>query len=196
MADSRFGAMRGRNVGLDRIYNPTTKTGSPGPLGAPPLPAGVFAPPPPKPTLQVFPWYLYEYPSAQDWYAVALNFAVPATGTTNVPGFTFTVNPQNVAVIKQLTMTVQNSLATIDLRVRLLINGAPVSGWNGIAFPPVAATGVIVPFNGMNIRLKETEILTAQFIEASATAWVCSLSASGWQVSVPEVLRVQGDVSY
>ena len=158
--------------------------------GAPPS-AGI-----PGATLQLFPWWLYEYPNAQDFYIDSLNFAPTASATSAVPNFSYTVPQQMVAVIKQMTLTVQNSLATINLRATLLLNGGPVPGWSAIAFPPVAATGVIVPFNSMVIRMDQGQTLTATFTEAIGTAYTCSIQLSGWQVPKTDVQRLQNGVNY
>ncbi len=192
---------RGRNAYLDRIWGesavPTAPVGAsptPNAEGTQPGVSGLITTQPPP--LQVFPWWLYEGPGAQDWYAKALNFTAVGNATTVVPGFSYIVNTNNVAVIKTLTMTVQQSTAAINLTMTLLLNGAPISGWNGIAFPPILATGISRGFSGMIVRLPENGVLTAQFTEVGGTNWTCSFDASGWQVSKPEVARLQGSVNY
>ena len=198
----RTRVLRGRNIYLDRIWNPSRLVGVGG-QGAP-APSngngsaadalGVITPPPAP--VQIYPWWLYESPGATDFYIKSLNFAVPANSVTVVPNFSFQVTTNNVAVLKHIAMTVQASLATINLSLTLLLNNAPIQGWTGIAFPPIVATGVIIPYNNMVVRLPENSTLTAIFTETSGLAWTCSLEAMGWQVSKPEVARLQGSVNY
>jgi hypothetical protein len=197
--------LTGRNKYLDRIYNPAVNDAPVGggiaPIGgvddqssASASPAGLITPAPAP--LNIFPWWLYETPGAQDWDLVENNFTVAVNAVTVVPNFTFQVNTNNVGVIKQMFMTVQNPVATISLSVTLLLNGSPISGWTKF-FPPASATTLIVPFNDMIVRLPENGKLTAQFRDVGgATPWQCSLNCSGWQVSKPEVLRLQGAVNY
>jgi hypothetical protein len=158
--------------------------------------SGAGAVAPVSQSFQVFPWWLYKSPGAMDWNTAGLNFVAVLNATTVATNFSFKVGPQNQAVIQQLTMVVQNSLANIDLRVTLRINGQPVQGWTGIPFPPVAATGVLIPYNGMQVKLRQNDLLTAVFIEASGTNYTCSLYASGWQVSSQEIVRLQGGIDY
>ena len=160
-----------------------------------PLSAGPPAPLP-IPPVQVFPWWLYEYESATDFYISSLNFAVPASVITVVPSFTFTVPQQQRGVLKSISMTVQSSTAAMNLSLTLLKNNAPIQGWTGIPFPPILATGENINFNDMNVKFQQGEILTAQFTEASAAAWTCSLTASGWTVAKAEIDRLQQGVRY
>jgi hypothetical protein len=196
--------LTGRNKYLDRIYNPAVNDAPVGtliPAGGVVDPADSSASPAgtittPVPPLQIFPWWLYETPGAQDWDVVSNNFSVAPNAVTVVPNFSFKVNTNNVGVIKQLFMTVQNPVATISLSMTLLLNGSPISGWTKF-FPPASATTEIIPFNNMVVRLPENGLLTAQFTDVGAVApWSCSLNCSGWQVSKPEVLRLQGNVNY
>lgn len=191
--------LTGRNTFLDRLWTETVPTGAPGAQQVPSAPAGAgdlatITPTPPP--LQIFPWWLYETPGAQDWFISSLNFTVAASVTTIVPAFSFTVNSNNLGVLKQVTMTVQNPTATISLAMNLLLNGSVIPGWSNVTFPPVSATALIIPFNAMVVRLPELGILTASFTESSGSAWTCSLQASGWQASKPEIARLQGNVNY
>jgi hypothetical protein len=189
-------------------YRPELNNGGPLPaialppyarLGGGMIPAPASGPGAVAPISQsfnIFPWWLYEYPNALDWNAAGLNFVAVANARTVATNFSFQVSPQNQGVIKQVTLVVQNSLANIDLRVTLLINGQPLQGWTGIPFPPVAATGVVVPYNGMVVRMKQNETLTAIFAEASGTNYTCSIYASGWQVSSQDIARLSGGIAY
>ena len=172
---------------------------------APVSPTGQVLPPAPpaRPKVEVFPWWDLKWENAQAWSTRALNFVVNPTAvantTTPVPGtFNFQVRPQNSGVIKSLRMTVQNPVATIQLALTLFIGQSPVEGWTGIPFDPVAATAYILVFNDINVLMRQNDILTASFTDTSnpASAWTCSLTASGWQVQNTEIERVQQGFRY
>jgi hypothetical protein len=149
-----------------------------------------------QPMLSIFPWWLYEYPTAQDWNIASLNFTVAAGVVTPVPNFTLTTSPQNLGVIKYVQMSVQNSTPTMDVRLTLLINGAPVIGYTGVAFPPGTAGLIVSEFSGMIVRMPQGSTLTASFAETSGAPFICSLQALGWQVPLVDVDRLTGGLSY
>jgi hypothetical protein len=155
--------------------------------------------PPAKPQGQVniFPWWLYEMPGAVDWEFNALLFVAALNSTTDVPGGPWiTVQPGYVGLLQQIELTVQNSLATIDLRLRLFINGAPIQGWGAITAPTIAATGIDKVINGMVVRMGENDKLTGKVIEASGTSYTVSVTARGWTVPENVVKQFQSGVPY
>jgi hypothetical protein len=145
--------------------------------------------------IQIFPWYIYEYPSAQDFTAQAVNFAAAANTTTTATGFTFTCPSQNVAVLRQVTVTVQNILAASDVRWSLTKNGAPVPGWTQVSIAPCAATAIIIPYNDMVVRLAQGDVLGASITETGGNAYTCTISGAGWFVPVSEVARLQNGLA-
>lgn len=163
---------------------------------------GMFTPPPAPPQVEVFPWWDRQWAAAQAWRAKVLNATVVAGQTagqsTFLTGFTYTVPANMRAVLKAMKMTVQNPVATINLALTLFKGGAPIQGWDGIAFDPVAATALILPFNDMNITLEQGDVITAAFAEASAPAsgWTVSLQAYGWQITQADIDRVQPSLKY
>lgn len=185
----------------------STPTLTPG-FNAPPsvpvsiLPPGVSPIPPQPPQVYVFPWWFVQWESAQALNVSALNFTVTAgqlaTPANFITGFSYQVPVGNRSVVKAMKMTVENPVATTNLAVTLFKNGAPIQGWNGIAFDPVAATALILPFNDMNILLQQNDVFTAAFAEASnpASNWTCSLQAYGWTITQSEIDRVQGTFRY
>lgn len=168
-----------------------------GPVPAVRLPSGEMSvPTAPAGQPIIYPWWQFEMPGSNDWLAQALNFTAVGGATTTVPGFSFTVGQSQVGVIKQITMTVQNSLATINLGMTLLINNAPVQGWTNRLFPAVAATGVVVPFNDVVIRMQQFDVLTAVFTDVGGAGYTCTLQASGWQTPETVVKQFMGGVPY
>ena len=91
--------------------------------------------PPAMAPVQIFPWWLYQYESAQAFYIKSLNFMVAASTITPVPTFTFTVPQQMRGVLQSIEMTVQSSTAAMNLQLTLLVQNAPLQGWSGVAFP-------------------------------------------------------------
>jgi len=158
--------------------------------------AAVGYTPPAIAPVQIFPWWLYQYESAQAFYIKSLNFTVAASGITVVPAFTFTVPAQMRGVLQSIEMTVQSSTAAMNLQLTLLLQNAPLQGWSGVAFPPILATGLVRGINNMNVRMQQNQTLTAQFAEASGSPFVCSLEASGWVVAQSDIDRLQQSVRY
>ena len=173
-----------------------TRQGPAFPPNVPNAPAGQLPPAPVQSPVQIFPWWLYEYESAVDFYIKSLNVAIAAGTTTPVPNFSFTVPGQQRAVLKHISMTLQAALTTMNLSLTLLLGGAPIQGWSGLAFPPMLATAVLIPFNDMNVRMAQNQTLTAQFVEASGLTWVVSLEASGWSVQEQDIARLQQGIKY
>lgn len=175
------------------VYPPP---GGRGPMPSTISPTGEHVlPQPPSGQPIVFPYWLYEMPQSEDWSINSTNFAVAANSTTTVAS-TYTVGEAKVGVIKSLILTVQNPLATLNLRVRLLVNSAPVQGWSDIYFPAVSATGIILPVNDLVIRLAAKDQVSAQYIEAGGTAYTCSFDAKGWVTPVDTVNAFMRGVQY
>lgn len=167
-----------------------TRVFAPGVGGAP------QAAPPPKGSPIIFPWWQLEMPGSSDWELNALNFTAAANATTLVPLFSFRVSAGNVGILAFLQFTVQNPLAGMDLRARILVNGAPVQGWSQLALPPLAASAFVQTFNSLVIRMTENQTLTAQVIEARGTNYTCSLQARGWTTPTNIVSSFMSGVPY
>lgn len=175
---------------------------SPVPIG----PGGAAVPyVPPEPNgVEVLPWWYQQWESAPAWAVQDLNFTVPlgaqasTTGLLPLASFSYQCPQQNRAIVKSIRMSVQNPVSTISLLLTLFLNGYPVQGWTNIPFDPVSATAYILVFNDVNVRLDQNQTLTAGFTESSnpASAWTCSLTASGWQVPISEIKRIQKGFVY
>lgn len=146
-------------------------------------------------SIQIPPWYLVEYPSAQDWNIQSLNFTATGSTTTTVPSFSYTVPAQNVSVIKFVKWDIQTVLNTTNLTLTLRRNGAPIPGWAGIACDPIAATGIILPFNDLVVRLAQGDVVTASVTEGAGTTYTCSLHMQGWHVPWTEVQRLSNGIN-
>ena len=149
-------------------------------------------------TLNVSPWWLYEYESAQDWYSANIQFVL-AAGAQNfaVPNFGFTVPQGNRMVLKQFIIGVQNPTTAINVSVALMRGNAPISGFSQVFFLPMAAATQDLPFNDLNLRFNGTDQFSAQFSNGNAgTAWTLNIQASGWYVLQTEIDRLQGGVRY
>lgn len=167
----------------------------------PNLPPGVM-PPVQQFSVQVNPWWDKKWDAAQAWNILAQNFTVAAgqaaTPANYVTNFLYQVPTVNRSVIKAALLTIQNPVATTDVRMTIFVNDAPVQGWNGIAFPPLSATAEVIPFNDINITLQQNDVVHVAFSEQSnpAASWTCSLQLLGWQITQNEIERVQGLLKY
>jgi hypothetical protein len=146
--------------------------------------------------VSIFPWWLYEYPSAQDWNISSLNFTATGGATTTVPGFTYTIGAQNIGVIKFVEMSVQSATPTMLLYMNLLVNGGPVNGYTRFPIMPGGAGLIIKDLNDMVVRMPQGSTLTATFDEDSGASFTCSLQATGWEVPLTDVQRLSGGLNY
>lgn len=160
-------------------------------------PHGPELAPPPKGTPIIFPWWLYEAPGSTDWELNSINFTAAANATTEVPNFSFNTGQGNKGVLTLLTITVLNPVATLDLRVTLLLNQAPIPGWSLIYIPPLAATAFVKDYNGMILRADENQTYTATVTNGElANAYTMTLQARGWTTPSKVIDQFSSGVNY
>lgn len=159
-------------------------------------PSGVSGVPPMAP-VEILPWWLVEFQSAQDWNCGALAAAIAASKITVLPAsFSYTVPANYAAVIKSLAVTVTAPTTSMNLTLTLLKGNGPIQGWTNRIIPPGSGASLSITYNQMSIRMQQNETLTAQFTEGGGATWTVTVEASGWQVPVRDILRVQQGVLY
>lgn len=159
-------------------------------------PSGPQAAPPPKGQPIIFPWWLWEMPGSSDWELNSQSFSAVASTTTAVPNFTFNSGVGNVGVCAWIQITVQSPTTALNLKFRLLVNGAPVQGWSNIYIPALSAAAFVQPFNGMVVRFDENQNFTADVTEASGTAFTVALQARGWTTPKNVVKQFSSGIPY
>jgi hypothetical protein len=147
--------------------------------------------------LEIHPWWLYEYASAQDWTCKALAAAIGASGITVLPTtFAYAVPTNYIAVVKSVTIVIIAPTTAMNLSFTLLKNNGPVQGWSNRMMPPGSGSAVTITYNNMILRMAQGETLTAQFLESGGATWSVSVEASGWQVLSKDVERIQQGFNY
>lgn len=92
----------------------------------------------------------------------------------------FVVLPSYNGVLAGLTVTVLLPLATLDIVVTLLQNGAPVQGWDSFVPPNVGANAIVQGFTGP-LQLPQNTQLTVLFTNNGAGGpWNVAMSLVGW----------------
>lgn len=140
-------------------------------------------------------WYTQKYQSSQDWSAKAANFALAGNASATPAGFTFTCPSNQKAVVKQITVTVQNILAASTVTWALLKNDAPFPGFDSQLIAPCAATAIIIPYNDVDLRFDQGDKITFKITEAGGNAYTCSVSASGWFTPTADIERLQSGIT-
>ncbi len=140
-------------------------------------------------------WWKNEYESARDFMRHDFFIALPASVTIDA-GLEFQVEAGRRGVLKQMLIMIQNSTALTDVTIRLLLDGKPIQGWDDVPLLPAAVTFQALPYNELNIRMDQGQKLTAEFTNNNATPWVVGLQLSGWSVSIADITRLSGGISY
>lgn len=101
-----------------------------------------------------------------------------------IPGSTFVVPSQNVAVIQSLVLSVNTLLATSIISYRLLVNSAPVEGWAPIRIFPTPASAFLLSFAPEETQIPITEGATIS-VEitvdpADGASYQAGASFNGW----------------
>ncbi len=163
--------------------------------GAPPPGQGIASTGPTSAVLSIDPWWKNEYESARDFMRHDFFIALPASVTIDA-GLEFQVEAGRRGVLKQMLIMIQNSTALTDVTIRLLLDGKPIQGWDDVPLLPAAVTFQALPYNELNIRMDQGQKLTAEFTNNNATPWVVGLQLSGWSVSIADITRLSGGISY
>lgn len=111
------------------------------PLARPGSVAGVAS-------FNLFPPDIYPPPGAQHFTAEG-TLSGATIATTTAPGAvlaSFQIPPNEVAVVRDVTLSINSMLASTDVRWRLRFNGSLVSGWNDLTIFPRAAASVVATF--------------------------------------------------
>lgn len=159
-------------------------------------PHGPVLAPPPKGLPVIFPWWLYEMPQSTDWELNSGVFSAALNATTAAPNFSLTLKQGEVGVLSLLSFLVQNPTTTMDLTFIMKINDAPVVGWSSIKPFPLNATAWVKDYNGLVVRMKQGDKLTASVVEASGTAYNVAIEARGWITPAQVVEQFQSGVPY
>lgn len=131
---------------------------------------------------QVPPFWQLKPPGGIDIQATARGTLAAGIGSQLVLTGTrpFVVLPSYNGVLAGLTVTVLLPLATLNIAVTLLQNGAPVQGWDNFVPPNVGANAIVQGFTGP-LQLPQNTALSVLFTNNSAAGpWDVQMSLVGW----------------
>jgi hypothetical protein len=137
---------------------------------------------PPDKAIQLFPWWERPLAGSQD-IDVRLNTAALAVGPGLVikpAGLLTQLQPGYVAVVRFFTLFVDAPTTTLDVDWILLINDAPVPGWDKMGSFPRNATNLSITKEGV-VRVPAGSSISVAIRNNEATARVVGAEYGGWQ---------------
>lgn len=149
-----------------------------------------------RPTsVAVFPPQYMRPPQAVDFNQSSVNSGVAGPTTTVTPaGLEFQLPDATVAVIKSLSLNVNNMTPTAEILFSILFNGSPVPGWNNLRPFPRNAASVSVAWGPEELALpvpEGTEIsMSIQVVDAGT--YDVGADYHGWFYSVDIENRFSG----
>jgi hypothetical protein len=157
--------------------------------------------PPPAPSLQVFPWWLYPPPSGQYFYvdsfaATGAAQVIPAGTTAILAGSDLTINQGERGIIAGIALMTQNTLPTDNYFFTLLRNGGPVEGVRNLRSFSIAANGVAREYGGFVIKLQPADRVEWSVTNNGGAPVSVSVSYQGWRAATAEIERMQGGINY
>lgn len=191
-----FGGPRGKNRKLAGITK-TVSVKQPGQVALGqqmgPLAASAQA--------QILPPWLYQTPGAREYYksSALLGFNLPANSTVQVTftdgSNTLQIGAGQKAVLRFVSIFIQNPTTAASVFFTLKANNGPVAGWDAVPFYPVNASAEIREFSD-TIRFPQQTNITAFFTNQSALAWTVGMQMSGWIWDINEAAKLTGSLDY
>lgn len=132
-------------------------------------------------------------PTARDFFNILKTVTIAAgPGTVIEPAsLTRQFGPGVVAVIKYVSLFADAPTLATNVNWALLINGAPVPGWEALSFSPRVAANFERTFPG-TVRIPPNANVQVRITNLSASAWDIGASFGGWQWNAAEGERYTG----
>lgn len=135
--------------------------------------------------LTVAPWAIYPPPDALD-FSRAVSFTPGAGPVTVTPaGLQVQLDRGYVAVVRDITLIINDMLATTDVVFRLRVNQGPVQGWEALTILPRVAGSVSrgnLPESTV-IRIPDGALIDWQIVVNDAGVYRIGVDYHGWSVS-------------
>lgn len=143
----------------------------------------------------VYPWWVNKLPTSQDFNAqdfqIALGAGVGTQATSAALRFAL---PQTmIGVVQIFGLYLLAPVNTTRVQFTLRINGAPVSGWDNIQFPPGTANFVVQNYSGLQVKVSPGSVVDVLVTNLDGAAITCGGKIAGWYQSQSDVVRVNGD---
>lgn len=171
--------IRGFNVGL---------------LPAPPGVGGSGQPLAP-PARQILPWWDFKPPGGQDFFAAEKAEVLPAVAGTTIalPDARFQTPGEALAVVKAISIFIDNPTLLTDVDWTFRINDGPKQGWDRLTTFPRVATNLSIDFGG-TIICPQGALLTMTATNNAATGpWTVGAAFTGWYVSRSQLVQLYGE---
>lgn len=140
----------------------------------------------------IYPPWVFKLPMSQDFNAS--DFATVLAGVigTTVEITSFTLPETMVGWIQIFGLYILSPTALQDITFTLRVNGAPVSGWDNIKFPPGVANFVVQNFSELQVRAPNSAKISVTATNNSANAFTIGAKISGWYHPLTEEQRIYG----
>ncbi len=122
-------------------------------------------------------------PEAADFF---LSDTLTGRTSANTPAVfplaTFQIPPNNVGVIRSISILANSLLVTSDIRWSLLFNDVPVTGWNSLTIAPRAAGSIESSFvpDETFIPIPEGSSISWSTLVVDAGTYQLSITYHGW----------------
>lgn len=132
-----------------------------------------------------FPPWVYPPPGARYFYPTSNVTLGAGPLVQELPATVYQVQTNNVGVIREINLNVNNLLATSNITFRLLFNGAPVQGYDGMFVFPRAVASFSSTFdaNSTMVFVPDGARISIQVQVVDAVAYQVGASYRGWYYS-------------
>lgn len=130
-------------------------------------------------TLSIYLPEVYPIPDAQQFNPEGDIDSAVAQSDVLIPGTTVRVPNGNIAVIRGLSLYIDNMLTTTDVRFTLRFDGNPVNGFSNLKIFPRVAPSVANGFDSI-IRVPNGAVITVTFTQVDGGSYKIGAAFSGW----------------
>lgn len=147
------------------------------------------------PVAAISPYYEVKPRSGIDAYFNQTGVLAAAIGASVTFGAgLFELPPANVGVIGYLTIFVDAPNTTINVIWTLLLNGAPIPGWERITTFPRTANNLSIVYPG-TVQIPQRSVVTVRVTNQAATGpWTVGAEVGGWHWPLIDELQTFGKV--
>jgi len=144
------------------------------------------------------PWDQHKPPTAQDFYSFTpASITLPAGAnsrvrTTLATGAFVALGDDNIAVLQNVTMTVDAPTTAMSFRFTVFADGTGIPGLSNVGFPPINATTFALPINGV-WQIGAGAVLEIEAVNLAAPAVTLGFVLSGYQILASDVFAYTGE---
>lgn len=139
------------------------------------------------------PWQ-FPIASAVDFFQQAQNMILPAGVGATITDAALPLAMQDgyKAVVRSVVIFVDAPTTALSFFFTLLVNGAPVQGWDRLRTYPRSATNLSIGFEGV-VRVPQNATISGIVTnENAAGPWTVGMNFAGWQWPLSDEQRIYG----